>query len=157
CARSPSSNPSGRARRPSDTLQQVATIERFHQKGHRAISQCLSANVIVIMGSDEDDRQMTPLQSNPPLQFRPIHPGQAHVCDDAGHPRKHAGQQERFRGFKCDRVVSRGLEDALNRLSNTPVVVNSCDQEIRLRLLHAAAWYASARAVGYYRFIQTLS
>ena len=83
-------------------FQQVATIEWFHQKGDRAISQCLSANVIVIMGSDENDRQLTPFPSNPPLQFRPIHPGQTHVCDDARHPRKRAGQQERFRGFEGD-------------------------------------------------------
>ena len=61
----------------------VATIERFHQERNRAISQCLLANVIVIMGRDEDDRQLTPFPSNPPLQFRPVHAGQTHVCDDA--------------------------------------------------------------------------
>ena len=88
-ARSSSTNPSGVVRRPCDVFQQVATIERFHQEGDRAIPQCLLANVIVIMGGDEDDRQLTPLASSPPLQFRPVHTGETHVCDDARHARQH--------------------------------------------------------------------
>ena len=47
-------------RRPCDVVQQVTAIERFHQKRDRAISQRLLANVIVIMGRDEDDRQLMP-------------------------------------------------------------------------------------------------
>ena len=64
-------------------FQQVAAIERFHQEGDCTISQCLLANVIVIMGRDQDDRQLTPFPSNPPLQFRPVHTGETDVGDDA--------------------------------------------------------------------------
>ena len=38
-----------------------------------------------------------------------------------------------FRGFEGDGFVSGGFEDALNRLSNTTIVVDGCDNEIRLR------------------------
>ena len=146
-------------RRPRDVFQQVAAIERFHQEGDRAISESLLANVIVIMGRDEDDRQLAPFPSNPPLQFRPVHAGQPHVCDDAHHARQRARQQKRFRGFEGDGFVSGGFEDALNRLSNTTIVVDGSDDGSMgtATLLHAAAWYASARAAGYYRFIQTFS
>ena len=126
----PARNSSGVVRRPSDVFQQVAAIERFHQEGDCAISQCLLANVIVIMGRDEDDRQLMPFPSNPPLQFRPVHPGQTHVCDDARHARQRAGQQKRFRGFEGDGFVSGGFENALNRFSNTTIVVDGCDDEI---------------------------
>ena len=71
--RSSSTNSSGVVRRPCDVFQQVAAIERLHQERDRAISQCLLANVIVVMGRDEDDRQLMPFPSNPPLQFRPVH------------------------------------------------------------------------------------
>jgi hypothetical protein len=114
-------------------FQQVATIERFHQEGDGTIPQCLLANVIVIMGRDEDDRQLTPFASNPPLQFRPVYAGQTHVCDDTRHARKRTGQQKSFRGFEGDGFVSGGFENALNRLSNTTIVVHRCDDPIRLR------------------------
>jgi hypothetical protein len=66
---------SGVVRRQSDVFQQIAAIERLHQEGDGAISQCLSADVIVIMRGDQNDRQLTPFPSNPPLQFRPSIPG----------------------------------------------------------------------------------
>ncbi len=56
-------------------LQQVAAIKWFDQEGDGAISQCPSPNVIVIMGRNEDDRQLTPFPSNSPLQFSPVHAG----------------------------------------------------------------------------------
>src|SRR5262245_20764981 len=90
------------------------------------------------MGSDEDDRQLTPFQSNPPLQFRPGDTGQTHVGDDARHARKRTGEQERFRGFEGDSFVARGFKDAPDRLSNTMIVVDGCDQ-IRLRHHSTAA------------------
>ena len=40
-------------------FQQVAAIERLHQEGDCAISQCLLENLIVIIGGDQDDRQLT--------------------------------------------------------------------------------------------------
>jgi hypothetical protein len=119
-------------RRVSDVVQQVAAIERFHQEGSGAVSQCLLANVIVIMGCDQDDRQLMPLPSNPPLQFRPVDTRQTHVCDDAGHARQRAGLQKGFRGLKRDGFVSGGFQNALNRLSNPTIVVHSCDNQIRL-------------------------
>jgi hypothetical protein len=126
-------------------FQQVAAVERLHEEGDRAISQGLLSNVIVIMGSDEDDRQLTPFTSNPTLQFRPIHTGQTHICDDARHARDRARQQKRLRGFKRDGFVSGRFEDALNRLSNTTVVVDGGDNEIQLR--HQAPPFPMRRMV----------
>jgi hypothetical protein len=37
------------------------------------------------------------------------------------------------------------------------VATTGLDRGIGRTLFHAAAWYASARAAGYYRFIQTFS
>jgi hypothetical protein len=48
-------------------FQQFTAIERFHQEGDRAIPENLLANLMVVMGSDDDDRQLTSFQSNPPL------------------------------------------------------------------------------------------
>ena len=76
---------------------------------------------------------MTPFLSNPPLQLRPVHAGQTHVCDDARHARQRAGQEKCFRGFEGNGFVSGGFEDALNRFSNTTIVVDGCDDHIRLR------------------------
>jgi hypothetical protein len=45
-------------------FQQVAAIERLHEKRERAISQRLLANIIVVMGSDKNERQLTPFTSN---------------------------------------------------------------------------------------------
>jgi hypothetical protein len=114
-------------------FQQFAAIERFHHEGDRAISQCLLANAIVIMGCDDDDRQLMAFPSNLPLQFRPVDAGQTHVCDDARHARKRTGQQERFRGFEGYGFVSGGFKDALNGFSDTTIVVDGCDDHIRLR------------------------
>ena len=80
---------------PCDVCQQVVAIERFHQEGDRAVPQGLAADVIVIMGGDEDHRQLTPLPSNPPLQLRPVHAGEPHVRDDACHARQRAGPEKR--------------------------------------------------------------
>ncbi len=74
---------SGVLRRSSDVCQQFATVERFDQERDGAIPQYLLSNVVIIVGRDDNDRQQTPLPSNPPLQFRSIHAGQTHVCDDA--------------------------------------------------------------------------
>ena len=126
-------------------FQQVATIERFHQEGHSAISECLFANLIVIMGRDEDDRQLTPFASNQPLQFRSVYAGQTHVCDDAGHARKRTGQQKCFRRFEGDGFVPGGFKNALNGFSNTAIVVDGCDDHIRLR--HQNALFCMHRIV----------
>jgi hypothetical protein len=117
-------------------FQQVAAIERFHQEGDRAISQCLLANVIVIMGRDEDDRQLTPFASNPPQELRTVHTGETHVCDYARHEQKRAGQQERFRGFEGDGLVSSRFQNALNRLQNPAIVIHSRDNQVRLQHQH---------------------
>jgi hypothetical protein len=53
-------------------FQQVAAIKRLYEEGDGAISQRLSADVIVIVGCDQNDRQLTPFPSNPPLQFCPV-------------------------------------------------------------------------------------
>ena len=42
-------------------------------------------------------------------------------------------KQKCFRGFEGDGFVSGGFEDALNRFSNTTIVVDGCDDHIRLR------------------------
>jgi hypothetical protein len=126
-------------------FQQVAAIERLYQESNRAVPQCLLANVIVVMGRDEDDRQLTPLPSNPPLQFCPVHPGQTHVCDDARHARKGARQQKGFRGFEADGLISSGFKDALNGLSNATIVVDRCDDHMRLR--HQDAPFSMRRIV----------
>src|SRR5262245_37741436 len=109
------------------------------------------------MSSDEDDGQLAPFTSNAPLQFGSVHTGETHVCDDTRHARQSAGQQKRFRGFEGDGFVSGGFEDALNRLSNTTIVVDGCDNQIRPphqdHPSACPAWYASARADVYYRFI----
>jgi len=133
-------------RRPRDVFQQVAAIERLDQERNRAVAQCLSANVIVIMSRDEDDRQLMPFPSNPPLQFRPIDSGQTHVCDDARHARQRTGQQKRFRGFEGDGFVSGGLEDAPNRFANAAIVVDGRDDHVRLR--HQAGIVRAARTRG---------
>jgi hypothetical protein len=120
------------ARSPSHVFQQVAAIERLYQEGNSPVLQCLLAKVIVIMGCDQDDRQLTPFPSNPPLKFRPVHAGQTHVCDDARNARKRARQQKCFRGFEADGFVSGGFKDVLDGFSNTTIVVDRCDDHIRL-------------------------
>jgi hypothetical protein len=138
-------------------FQQVAAVERFHKDGDCAISQCLSADVIVIMGSDENDRELTPFPPNPPLQFRPVHTGEAQVRDDARHARQRAGLQERFRRFEGECSVSSRFQNALNRLANPAIVIHRCDNQVRLphqdRPFSMPGIVRTPRAAGYYRFI----
>ncbi len=115
-------------------FQEIAAVERLNQEGDRAISQGLPADVIVIMGSNQNDWKLAPCPSNPPLQFRPIHTRQPHINNDARHVRQRSGLEKRFRGFKERRFVSGRLQNALERLPNTTIVVNSCDDETRRRL-----------------------
>jgi hypothetical protein len=121
------------ARRSGDVFQEIATIERLYQESNRAIPQCLLANVVVVMGRNENDRQLTPFPSNPPLEFRPIYAGQTHVCDHARHVRQRSGQQKRFRGIESDAFVPGGFEHALNGFSNATIVVDRCDDRMRRR------------------------
>jgi hypothetical protein len=144
-ARTPSTNRQDSFRRPSDVFQQVAAIERLHQEGNCAVSQCLVAHLIVIMGRDQDDGQLTPFASNPPLQLRPIHAGQADVCDDARHARQRARQQKRFSRFEADGPVSGGFEDTLNGFANTAIVIDGCNDHIQLR--HRDATFFMRRIV----------
>jgi hypothetical protein len=135
------------ARGPSDVFQQVAAIERLYQEGNSAVLQCLSAKVIVIMGCDEDDRQLTPFPSNPPLKFRPVHAGQTHVCDDARNARKRARQQKCFRGLEADGSVSGGFKHVLDGFSNATIVVDRCDDHIRLHQNASSCMRRIVRAV----------
>src|SRR5262245_14582120 len=116
-------DPSVAARHPGDVFQQLAGIERFHQESNGAISQSLLPNHVVVMGRDDDDRQLTSFSSNPPLQFGAVDTGQAHVGDDARHAREHTGKDKGLRGCKADGLVAGGFEDALNRLPNPTIVV----------------------------------
>jgi hypothetical protein len=114
-------------------FQQFAAIEWFHQEGNGAVPEGLSAYLLVVMGGDDDDRQFGLVLSNPPLQLRPVHPGQSYICDDTRHARERAGQQKRFRGCESDGFVSGGFKDALNGFSNATIVVDRCDDHSRPR------------------------
>jgi len=108
-------------------FQQFTAIKRFHQEGNRAISQCLLANLMIIMGSDDDDRQLTSFPSNPALKLGAVDAGQPNVGDDAHHTRERTGQEKCFRRCETDGLVPGGFENALNRLPNPTIVINSRD------------------------------
>src|SRR5262245_31806317 len=81
----PEASASALVRRPCDVLQQFTTIEWLHHERGRSVSQCLSADVIVVVSGDEDDRQTRAVASGATLQFKAVDSGQTNVCYHTHH------------------------------------------------------------------------
>jgi hypothetical protein len=62
--------------------QQIRNVERFRHKVDCAPVKGSLSNLLAIVGGDEDDRQIWPLQSDAALQFDSIHSGHPNVGNE---------------------------------------------------------------------------
>jgi hypothetical protein len=83
---------------------------------------------IVVVSRDENDRHCRALLSDSTLQFKAVETRQPHISNDTCRSGKYARLEELLRGTEHDGLVPCRLEYALNRVSNSTIVVDRGDE-----------------------------
>ena len=113
-----------------DCVEQGLVPERLGQDVDRALAERQFAQLVVGVGGDEDDRDVTPPEAQPSLEFEAAHARHADVEDQAARIAIGLGLQEFLGGREGHGGEAGGADQRPQRLAHGVVVVDDCDQRL---------------------------
>src|SRR5262245_2139848 len=113
--------------RLANGFQQIGGIERLVEEiGGTALKRLLT-NFLLVMRRNENHGQGRALEADAALQFDAVYRWHSNIGDQARRARHHAGVQKVVCRSKHQRRITGRFDEALERFSNSSVVVDAHD------------------------------